>query len=143
MAVAATLTIIATGLGVLALNADRRADDAERQVAEITAIPRDLDIVSRATRAGGAATLVAAGKDVVFAAQGLPMPGPSRAYQLWVITPAGATESVAVLQPDALGRLEQDVRPLAPGEAVALTIEPLGGSESPTTMPLVTLAAQA
>ena len=143
MAVAATLTVVATGLGVLAVNADRRADDAERQVAEIAATARDLDIVSRATRSGGTATLVATGRDIVFAAQGLPVPGPGRAYQLWVITPAGTTESVAVLQPDALGRLEQDVRTLAPGESVALTVEPASGSDKPTTMPLVTLAVQA
>ena len=102
-----------------------------------------MDVVSRATRSGGTATLVSTGQDTVFAAQGLPLPGPSRAYQLWVVSPAGATESVGVLQPDALGRLEQDVRALAPGESVALTVEPAGGSEKPTTMPLVTLPAQA
>jgi anti-sigma-K factor RskA len=145
MAVAATLTLVATGLGILAVNADRRADEAERQVAEIAATPRDVDVVSRATRSGGTATLVSSREDTVFAAQGLPVPGPGpgRAYQLWVISPAGATESVGVLQPDALGRLKHDVRALAPGESVALTVEPAGGSENPTTMPLVTLPAQA
>lgn len=143
MAVAATLTLIATGLGVLAVNADRRADEAERQVAEIAATPGEVDIVSRATRLGGTATLVTTGDETLFAAQGLPLPDINRAYQLWVISPAGATESVAVLQPDPLGRLEHDVRTLAPGESVALTIEPAGGSERPTTMPFVTLTAQA
>ena len=87
MAVAATLTLVATGLGILAVSADRRADEAERQVAEIAATPREVDVVSRATRSGGTATLVSTGEDTVFAAQGLPVPGPGRAYQLWVISP--------------------------------------------------------
>jgi anti-sigma-K factor RskA len=143
MAVAAALTLVATGLGVLAVNADRRADEAERRVAEIAATPPDMDIVSRATRSGGTATLVTTGENTVFAAQGLPVPGAGRTYQLWVISPAGATESVGVLQPDTLGRLERAMGTLTPGESVALTIEPAGGSERPTTMPLVTLAAQA
>ena len=142
MAVAATLTVIATGLGVLAVTADRRADQAERQIAEMAATPPEFDIVSRATRAGGTATLVVTEGESLFSAQGLPIPAAGRTYQLWVVSPE-AIESVGVLAPDALGRLEHDLPALQPGESVALSVEPAGGSERPTTMPLVTLPAQA
>jgi anti-sigma-K factor RskA len=141
--VAAAAVLVAAGLGALAVDADQRADQAERRVAELTSSAPQLQIVSEATRSGGTATLVDTGRSAVFAAGGLPAPTGDRTYQLWVVSPTGATESVGLLALDTRGRLEQVVRDLAPGEVIALTIEPAGGSERPTMMPLVTLAAEA
>jgi len=143
MAVAAVLTVVATGLGAVAVASAQRAQDAERQVAELMDRRPDMDIVSEATRSGGTATLVSTGDGAVFAAAGLPTPADGRTYQLWVIAPGGATQSLGVLALDANGRLEQQVPTPAPGESIALSIEPAGGSEQPTTVPLVTLAAGA
>jgi len=142
MTVAATLAVIATGLGAVAVNAQQRAEQAERQVAQLSTDAPDLQIVSGAVRSGGTATLVAAGDRAVFAATDLLAPDADRAYQLWVIS-AGAAHSLGVPRFDPSGRLEHTVRPLLPGEAIALTVEPAGGSERPTTMPLVTLAVPA
>ena len=143
MAVAAVLTLVATGLGAVAVTAAQRAQDAERQVAELTDRRPELEVVSSAIRSGGTATLVATGENAVFAATDLPAPPGDWTYQLWVIAPGGTTESVGVLSPDPSGRLEHQVPTPAPGEAIALTMEPMGGSAHPTTMPLVTLSTEA
>ena len=143
MAVAATLTVIATGLGAVAVNASQRAQEAERLVAEQATRRPDVEIVSEATRSGGTATLVTTGEKCMFVAAGLPAPATDRTYQLWVISPTGQIESLGVLELDDHGRLERVWRSLVPGEAMALTLEPAGGSAQPTTTPLVTLAAEA
>ena len=63
---------------------------------------------------------------------GLPEAQPQRAYQAWVITEGGPV-GAGILEPGKSGvqlsRLEQ---PLANARAVAVTMEPIGGSAAPT-----------
>jgi anti-sigma-K factor RskA len=77
-------------------------------------------------------------RGLVFQAVGMPRLDPTRAYQLWLVPSGGAPVSVGLLQVSADGSSSHST-PLADvpaATAVAVTIEPAGGSQTPT-MPIV------
>lgn len=79
---------------------------------------------------------------MIFSARQLPALPAGRVYQLWTITGTTAT-SAGLLTPDASGavRLELPVAAnAAKPDAFGLTIEPAGGSQSPT-LPIVLLGS--
>jgi anti-sigma-K factor RskA len=77
---------------------------------------------------------------VVFVASGLPKIGPDRTFELWLVPPAGAPRKAGLFRSDANGdivqasRLPVDLRNTA---AVAVSVEPDGGSNAPTTTPII------
>lgn len=76
---------------------------------------------------------------VVFEVSALAPPPPGREYQLWVVrgqTPA----SLGVFVPSSDGTASVVARAaLGPGEVVAITVEPTGGSPAPTTQPFLAI----
>lgn len=72
---------------------------------------------------------------------GLPPAPGGKTYQLWYVGPDAAARSAGLLTADADGHgsllLQGDANVAA---AVAMTVEPSGGSRQPTTHPLVVLA---
>jgi anti-sigma-K factor RskA len=65
----------------------------------------------------------------------MPQLDPTRAYQLWLVPSGGAPVPVGLLQVSADGSSSHST-PLADvpaATAVAVTIEPAGGSQTPTT----------
>ena len=88
---------------------------------------------------GGAATAILTDDAALFSAAGLPDPGDDHVYQLWVIDGDEAA-SVGVLADDD-GTVRQLADDFTEGSALAITVEPSGGSTQPTTTPLVVLAA--
>jgi anti-sigma-K factor RskA len=78
--------------------------------------------------------------ETVLAARGLPAPAEGRDYQMWTIQGEAAPQPAGLLEVQdglALVRM-QDVPADA---ALAVTVEPDGGSEAPTTDPIVVLAS--
>jgi anti-sigma-K factor RskA len=75
------------------------------------------------------------GKGCVFFASNLaPLPA-AKAYELWLVPTAGAPIPVGVFKPDARGSatlLGQQYPAHVPAKAFAITIEPEGGSQTPT-----------
>ncbi len=74
-----------------------------------------------------------------FIAHDLPPLGPARTYQLWLVIGA-IPKSVGVFTPDALGNARMSARVPLDSNArprVAVTDEPVGGSSSPTSDPIV------
>ena len=91
---------------------------------------------------GGEATLVvsAAEDGGVITFEGLPDPGEGRSYQMWLIDGIGAPVPEDTFAPAGSGSVSVLLED-APGvDAVALTIEPEGGSDAPTTDPIAVLA---
>jgi len=126
--------------------ADVEALDAARSAdAEIAAVlsAADARIASAATSAGGTATVVASrhAGTVVFTSYGLPVLPPSAVYELWFIGSAGVRPAGLVPSPDPAGVAA--VLVLASGlsadDAVGVTVEPAGGTDAPTTTPIVVL----
>ncbi len=77
---------------------------------------------------------------VVFVASQLPELASDRTFQLWLIPAKGAPESAGLFRPNAAGDVVS-VRPqpvdTARIHAVAVSIEPSGGSPAPTTKPIL------
>ncbi|MFD8322559.1 anti-sigma factor [Kitasatospora purpeofusca] len=150
-ALAASLAA-ATGLGVVAVQQHEQVQQ-ERAAAgqlraqqaafgELLTAPdaRVTTTTAAATEPGtaGTGTVVwsASRNQAGFLAAGLPDPAPGRVYELWLdhngtLTPAG-------LLPDGNGALVLTA-PLDGARAVGVTDEPAGGSERPTTQPVMAL----
>ncbi len=138
---AAACLAAAIGFGIGLANANRqlgRAQAEQHQVAAVLSAP-DARILSRRSATGGVATVVVSARlrRLVFVTSGLPQLADARVYQLWLIAP-GRTRSVGLLPTAADGKtapvLAADLRP---GDAVGLTVEPVGGTTQPTTTPIV------
>lgn len=145
VAVAAALTVVALGGGVVTLQQqngglqaarDRVVAEAERQDTELATLMSADDLRSYpvATSAGERGTyLVSQAQDRgVFIAASLSEPGPGRTYQLWAIGTDGP-ESLAVV--DHGGRMKVWFTGVRDAGALAFSIEPMGGSETPSTEP--------
>nr|WP_241744392.1 anti-sigma factor [Cellulosimicrobium arenosum] len=113
---------------------EAQADTVDRMLADPSAT-----IVRSDVTGGGEASVLVAGDDFLFRASDLPDAGDDSDYQLWVVDAEGAATSAGVLSADG-GSVEQLVEDV-PGTAVAMTVEPEGGSQQPTTEPIVVLGA--
>jgi len=93
----------------------------------------DARVHTMRTSVGGTVTLVVSArlKDAVLTATGMPPAAPGRVYQLWVIGPHGARPAGFVTTGSVLAS------GIAPGDRIAITVEPAGGTTRPTTKPVV------
>jgi hypothetical protein len=92
---------------------------------------------SYALRGADGTLLVAPTGEAVLVARGLPPPAPGTVYELWVVR-RGKALPAGFLR----GRIGPLTRPVKPGAAVAVSIEPTGGSRRPTG-PLLLMAETA
>jgi anti-sigma-K factor RskA len=118
----------------------QQAQTSNQTIASVLSASDARIELSRST-VGGTVTAVISPHDreAVITAAGMPTPGDARVYQLWVISPAGY-RSIGLL-PGSSGRatvpvLADDVQP---GDQLAVTIEPAGGTKQPTTIPIVSI----
>jgi anti-sigma-K factor RskA len=116
----------------------QQAQAGNRAVASVLAAS-DARIELSSSAVGGTVTAVISRHDreAVITAAGLPAPRDAKVYQLWVISAAGP-RSVGLLPGSSAGAtspvLADDVQP---GDQLAITIEPAGGTRKPTTAPIV------
>jgi anti-sigma-K factor RskA len=145
-AAAAVLTAIAISLGVIAYQADQRADrlaaeaeqlaDQSQQISALLAAP-DVRITVGEVTGGGQASALASEErgELLLLTQDLPELPDDQTYQAWFI--GDAIVSAGVLDVPADGDLDF----LTEGDlggvtTIALSVEPEGGSEQPTTTPI-------
>ncbi len=140
LAVAATVVGAAVVPSVLAVQQAQRGDRAEQQAQAVTELLADPDVtvVRGEVAGGGTAVGVLADDRALFTATGLTEPASGREYQLWVLRD-GAALSAGVMDDDD-GSVRAVADDFRPGDALAVTVEPAGGSPSPTTDPVVVLA---
>ena len=141
LAVAAAFVVGAAVPTALALQQAQRAQDVEQQqqaLADLLTDPSAV-VVHGDVTGGGTATAILTDGAALFSAAGLPDPGDDRVYQLWVVSGDQAA-SAGVLADDA-GSVRQLADDFTAGSALAITVEPAGGSTQPTTTPLVVLSA--
>ncbi|MFJ8961505.1 anti-sigma factor domain-containing protein [Lentzea sp. NPDC102401] len=138
---AAASVLVAIVVGVQGVQ-DRKELDALRQsavgygqVSELLNAP-DARLLNDSATGGGHGTVVMSpsqGK-AAFLASGLPSLPADRTYQLWVVGPGGP-RSAGLLWDEPV--VADD---LTDAQAIALTVEPSGGSTAPTTTPVLTIS---
>ena len=133
---------VAIALGVAQVVTQHQLDAARANnavIARIAAAP-DVRVETMRTSVGGTVTVVFSAEqhEAVVAATGMPSLPSAETYQLWVIGPASARS--AWLLPRTGPVLAPGVRP---GDRIGITVEPSGGTSSPTTTPVIALPVPA
>ncbi|QCU79043.1 anti-sigma factor [Citricoccus sp. SGAir0253] len=143
-AVAATAAAAAAAAALLLAHPWQPAGLTERDQAVAIEQVLEQDGARRGTApvAGGGTVEVARAPsgETVLAARDLPAPQGGRVYQLWTLRGQGDPESAGLLELEdgrALVRLDG----VPETAALAVTVEPAGGSTAPTTDPVVVLTA--
>jgi hypothetical protein len=133
-AVACAATVIGLHMGQM----QSRLTAAQRRDESIAAIMGAHDAVRLTAQltTGGTATVVMShrARALVFVASGLPPLPPTKAYELWLMGPSGAT-SAGMLPTGRRGMMV--VSRLQAGDRLGLTVEPAAGAARPTTRPVV------
>jgi anti-sigma-K factor RskA len=140
---AAAAAVVVAGAGLLGV---RAAFDEPTPPDLIAAVIQhdDAETTTADLRGGGTLTVIRSGElgRAVVLGDDLPPIGAQRVYQLWLVDREGNARSADVLIEGAdaggQGRLVRDVRP---GDRIAITREPAGGSEQPTMRPLGVVAS--
>ncbi|TAM66166.1 MAG: anti-sigma factor [Microbacteriaceae bacterium] len=144
VAAAAAVALFAggTAVGVAVDNGSSAVQHEAATLAQISAAP-DARRTSRDVAGGGSATLIWSeqlGKSVVVL-DGLPQAPAGKTYQLWYIG-SGSVVSAGLVTTRPGERTWQVLNGrMAAGDTVGITIEPAGGSNAPTTKPIVAIAS--
>ena len=149
LATAAAAVVIAgtTGLGGIAWQAHesqqdlqvaaRRSAERATQLTEVLTDPSRIEAVDEVT-GGGTATVVAAQGRAVIATNQLPALPSGKQYQVWLVKADKQILSAGMLGLQN-GSGQSLVSGVTAGDAVAVSVEPAGGSKQPTTTPIVAI----
>lgn len=129
---------LAAALLVVALPGRRQPEGAARMERALAILSdpatRDAAFGPPATRGR---VFASPGKGVVFIASGLPAIEAHRTFELWVIPAAGKPIPAGTFQGEAGAAVYVSNAPAAGAAAVAVTVEPEGGSPQPTSAPFI------
>lgn len=139
----ALAAVVAGALAVpttLAIQNDQRASQVEQQMSALESAMRQpgAQLVQGEVDGGGAAAAVLTDGEAVFTASDLPDPGAGRTYQLWRQDGDHMVSAGVLALHD--GRVTTTVSAEVPVDVLAVSIEPEGGSDAPTTDPVLVLA---
>ena len=141
IAAAAAVVLVATG-AVIGLGAASKGPEGAQVdgLVELSAA-EDLQQAVEAVHGGGTAKLIWSVdlKRSAMLIEGLPALQPDETYQLWYIDDAGATSAGTVTASGAGPTWRVLDGEMSGSDAVGLTVEPRGGSDEPTTDPLVVI----
>lgn len=136
---AAVLFAATVALGGLALQWREDAQQARR--VELLAVEMltdpDREEVTTSFSNGGTATIVVAGDRAMVMATDVPEPPPGFCYQLWLFDAEGTPLPREVMIPTPAGYYVAMLEGVGEGTAVGVTVEPEGGSQAPTTDPVL------
>jgi len=133
----------AVTLGVVQVSTEDRLNSAQAQNQAIAAVltAPDAQITSATASVGGRATVVLSYSErkIVFTSSGLPVLPSSEVYQLWLIGPVNA-RSAGLLSEASDGKTNPVLASgLQTDDKVGVTVEPAGGTSSPTTTPILAM----
>ncbi len=133
----------AASLGIITITTQHQLDSVQSQNAAIAAVlaAPDARIASAPAATGGTTTVVASAREgtMVFTSSGLRALPSSKVYELWFLGPGNARR--AGLVPPASGGSTAPVLAsgLEQGDKIGVTVEPAGGTNAPTSTPIVVL----
>jgi len=139
-AVAVASVAAAVGLGITQISTQHQLDTVQASNAAITRVVQapDARIEKKATAGGTVTVVFSSQRDaaVITTSKLTSLPS-GRVYQLWVMSSAGARSAGLVSQPDQASQvLAAGVRS---GDKIGMTVEPAGGTSTPTTAPVLVM----
>ncbi|OLF12824.1 hypothetical protein BLA60_06020 [Actinophytocola xinjiangensis] len=139
VAAAAVLLLVSTTLGVLLARERQNSDDLQQQAQAVAAVLRSGDADISTSVSGDTRMTMVSSRDqdlVLLLADALP-PAPSgHDYQAWTI--GDGVRAAGLLVPRD-GRAFLAVHGIDTATEIGITVEPAGGSERPTTDPIMQL----
>lgn len=142
--VAVACLAVAVVLGVFAVSAQHKLDAAQAQNHAIAAVltAPDAKIASQATTEGGTAAVVfsRSERQMVITTSGLPALPASEVYQLWLMGPPEVRSAGLLPRPSAGRTAPLLASGLQAGDQMGMTVEPAGGTRSPTTKPMLVMS---
>jgi anti-sigma-K factor RskA len=147
IAIGAAGLAAAAALGAVQVSTQQRLNSAVAHNQEIAAVltAPDARIAAAPTSVGGRAVVVVSRTEqkMVFTSSGLPALPSSRVYELWLLGPRSARPA-GLLPPPSGGKTAPVLASgVAANDKVGVTVEPAGGTSSPTTTPIVVLTLPA
>jgi len=152
LATATACIAAAVVLGIALLSTRQQLNSVRaqsQQIAAVLAAP-DVKTVTGPVTTGGEATVLlsAVKRELVVSTNGLAALPAGKAYELWLIGPSSAGKAAirrAGLLPPAVAGLTAPVLAsgLVAGDKLGVTVEPAGGSNQPTTTPILLLSLPA
>ena len=134
---AAALLVLAVAAGGVAFRQYQEAQVAQQFAAAVRDVLTDPQRqVVDAEFADGHGTVLVSGDRVVVVGDGVEAPPGDRTFQLWFIGEEGPRPS-ELLQRAGDDSFWVEAEGLRPGDAVGVTVEPAGGSQQPTTEPVL------
>jgi anti-sigma-K factor RskA len=143
---AGVAAVLVAVLGVYGLNlrqqadaANARADDMARAVAALTAPGSNVALLQGTGGAAGVSGFAAfpASGGGYMLLTGVPAAPAGKTYQAWFIA-GGAPVSAGTMDAGADGNvIAADLKPVNGTQTIAITVEPAGGSEQPTSAPII------
>jgi hypothetical protein len=111
-------------------------------ITDVLAAP-DARTQTMPTTVGGTVTVVTSQdeQEAAVITTGMPPLTPAQVYQLWVIGPAGARPAGLLPRTGQAGPVL--ATGITPGDRIGITVEPSGGTSSPTTAPVIALPVSA
>jgi anti-sigma-K factor RskA len=133
----------AVALAVVQVSTQDRLNTAQAENQAIAAVlaASDAQITSATSSVGGTATVVLSYSErkIVFTSSGLPALPSSEVYELWLIGPVHA-RSAGLLSEASNGKTSPVLASgLQTDDKVGVTVEPAGGTSSPTTTPILAM----
>ena len=138
-ALAAACLVVVVALGITQVMTRHQLDGARTASAAISRVVTapDARIETDRTGAGGTVTVVVSSDQqaAVVSARGMRSLPPAQTYQLWVIGPHGARSAGLLSGTGRAGPVLASG--VEPGDRIGITVEPAGGTSSPTTTPVI------
>ena len=142
-ALAAASLVVVVVLGITQIMTRHQLDGARTASAAISRVvtASDARIETDRTGAGGTVTVVVSSDQqaAVVSARGMRSLPPAQTYQLWVIGPHGARSAGLLSGTGRAGPVLASG--VEPGDRIGITVEPAGGTSSPTTTPVIAVPA--
>jgi anti-sigma-K factor RskA len=139
---AAALVVVAT-LGITQVVTRHQPGGAPTANAAISRVVTAADAQTETARTsvGGTVTVVVSAEQraAVVSATGMRSLPASETYQLWVIGPHGARSAGLLSGTGQVGQVLASG--VASGDRIGITVEPAGGTSSPTTTPVIAVPA--
>jgi anti-sigma-K factor RskA len=143
LGVAAVGVAAAVALAVVTVSTQDRLNTVQAQnqaLAGVLAAP-DAQIATARSSTGGTATVVLsyAQQKMIFTSSGLPRLPNAKVYELWLLSTGSAVPAGLLPQPTDGKTAPVLASGLTSADKVGVTVEPAGGTNTPTTTPILVM----